>query len=143
MTFCSFRHHLIDKDVHDRYGPVVRVGPSSLSFSKLEDSEAIYGFHDDFEKGDWYESIRDPKTQEGNIFGVRSYAAHRERRKLLLGPALSSGKIAAYKPVIIKHVEELIRSISEAQNTTSSEFTNVAQVLHRFTLETLFEVNLH
>ena len=128
--------------MHKKYGAVVRTGPSSLSFSEFEAYEAIYGFHHEFEKGDWYDFVRDPWTGEGPVFGLRSYTAHRERRKQILGPALSSAKVATYKPVITQNIEALVKSLSEAREQSStSRFLNIPYILNRFTLETVFEVN--
>ncbi|MCJ1306715.1 hypothetical protein MMC25_000358 [Agyrium rufum] len=141
QAFFGGQHHLVEQKLHDEYGPVIRVGPNSLSISSLAGFEAIYGFHKSIEKGDFYAFGRDAKTHAGSIFTARSDAAHREHRKKVVGPALSTTKIASYEPVVEKHVAVLHSRISGvAGSNGQSKAFDVAPLIHRFTFDTLNDI---
>lgn len=60
--FCSFyqgQHHLVDKKLHDKYGPVVRVAPNRLLFAELSAHLAIYGTQKSMEKGPYHRMTGD------------------------------------------------------------------------------------
>ena len=119
---------------------MIRVGPSSLSFSSLAGFEAIYGYNKSVEKGEFYAFGRDGKSQSGSIFTARTDAIHRERRKKVVGPALSTTKIASYEPVVEKHVAVLISRLENASQNSESGTIDVAPLAHRFTFDTLNEI---
>ena len=141
FTFFSGEHHIVEQKLHDKLGPIIRIGPNSLSFSSLAGFEAIYGYHRSVEKGDFYSFARDGKTDAGSIFTARTDASHREHRKKVAGPALSTTKVASYEPVIEKHVSILLSRLVEASSLDiESGSVNVAPTIHRFAFDTLNEI---
>ena len=80
-TFFRGNQHLVDHELHQRYGSVVRDGPDSLLFADLDAYMAIYGFNRGFEKGDFYCMTRDPDPHKALIFSARTDDQHRKRRK--------------------------------------------------------------
>ena len=119
---------------------MIRVGPNSLSFSSLAGFEAIYGYDKSIEKGDFYAFGRDAKSQAGSIFTARTDALHRERRKKVVGPALSTTKVTSYEPVVEKHVTVLISRLDDALKASKSSTIDIAPLAHRFTFDTLNEI---
>jgi len=89
--YLSGNLHAAEQNLHQQYGPVVRTGPGSLSFSTPEAFESIYGFNHSFEKGDFYTFARDPATGASNIFSARTYAEHRDRRRKVEFVVFSKG----------------------------------------------------
>ena len=135
------KHHLNEQRLHEIYGPVIRTGPNSLSFSTLEAFEAIYGFNRSLEKGDFYDLGRDASTQTENIFSARTDAVHREYRRKVVGPAFSPGKIVPYGPVISKHLSTLLSQLAEAHSSSRDDSTvNIAPYVHRFAFNAIVEV---
>lgn len=138
----------MEQDLHAKYGPVVRIGPTSLIFSHPTAFEAIYGFNKYFEKGDFYAFARDAHAQADNVFSARTDAAHREHRRKVVGPAFQTSKIAAYEPTVAKNVSILIsrladalpRSIKHGSIAKDHPVLNIAPHVHRYTFETAIAV---
>ncbi|GKZ34633.1 hypothetical protein AbraIFM66950_004947 [Aspergillus brasiliensis] len=138
----SGKLHLSEEQLHQKYGPVVRVAPNWLSFSSLEDFDAIYGFNKSVEKGDFYAFGRSPGQREGSIFSTKSDAIHRQKKRKVLGPALSSSKVGRYEPIIEEHVAILLARLAAAQPPAVRGIAtaNVAPLISRFTLDTMLEI---
>ncbi|KAL9117443.1 MAG: hypothetical protein Q9187_006023 [Circinaria calcarea] len=140
-TYLGGKHHLVEQDLHAKYGHVIRTGPNSLGFSDLSDFNVIYGFNKAFEKGDFYSFGRDSRAKAGSIFTARSDQVHREHRRKVVGPALSTAKVATYEPVISKNVSNLTSRLTEALSVSkNSSSINVAPYIHRYTFDTLAEI---
>ncbi|RAH61296.1 cytochrome P450 pisatin demethylase [Aspergillus piperis CBS 112811] len=142
FTFVSGQLHLAEQQLHQKYGPVVRVAPNWLSFSSLEDFDAIYGFNKSVEKGDFYAFGRSPSQREASIFSTKSETIHRQKKKKVLGPALSSSKVGRYEPVIEEHVAVLLSRLEASRHPTGEGVStaNVAPLVTRFTLDTMLEI---
>lgn len=82
------KQHIVDQKLHEKYGPIVRDGPSSLRFSDLEAYKAIYGFKN-FEKTDYYILSGNPDREKFNLFQMHGEEQHRVRRKQLVVAAVS------------------------------------------------------
>ncbi|MCJ1433390.1 hypothetical protein MMC27_002750 [Xylographa pallens] len=140
-AFLSGEHHLIEQKLHQKYGTVIRTGPTSLSISSLSGFEAIYGFNKAIEKGDFYNFGRDARSGGGSIFSTRSEADHRVRRLKAVGPALTMAKIATYEPVIAKTVSLFLSKLAAIQAAAKAgSIINIAPIIHCFTFDTLVEV---
>ena len=82
--------HLTDQKLHDRYGPVVRIGPNSLLFSDLAAYQSIYGFQSKVEKGDFYALAGSPDPQKHNIFQCQTDDQHRDRARKVVSVAVGA-----------------------------------------------------
>ncbi|GIC91789.1 putative cytochrome P450 pisatin demethylase [Aspergillus udagawae] len=147
VTFFSGQQHLIEQRLHARYGRVVRVAPNWLSFSSLDDFEAIYGFNKAIEKNEFYDFGRNRGSRPESIFAAKTETSHRVKKKKVVSPALTSTRIATYKPIIEKHVEFLLArlqsrlkgSIQDGENNGTT-VVNMAPTVHHFTLDTMLEL---
>ena len=122
-------HHL-----HQRYGPVVRVGPSQVSFNSLSALRTIFGAGSPFERTSFY-SMFDVYGRP-NLFTFRPGQEHRERKKLIshmysnqtvLGPH--------YSQVVKDKVAGYIAMLEKEQSPASEIFTS----LHYFSLDAISE----
>ena len=86
--------------LHIKYGPVVRVGPSEISFASLSALRQIYGAGSGFERTDFYRMFDVYGRQ--NLFTFASAEAHARRKKIL--------HHAYSKSVILSSAGEAIRS---------------------------------
>lgn len=130
-----------EQRLHEKYGHVIRIGPNSLAFSSLSAFEAIYGFNKSLEKGSFYDFGRDGRSRGGSIFTARTDAIHAERRRKVVGPAITSSKIASYQPVISKHTSNLVLRVAQAAQPQKDAITlNLAPYIHSFTFDTLAEI---
>ncbi|RDW63956.1 hypothetical protein BP5796_10458 [Coleophoma crateriformis] len=140
FDFFAGQHHLTEAGLHKKYGPVVRIGPNSLSFSSLADFDAIYGYNRNIEKGDFY-SFGRQKASDASIFSARSDAAHKEHRKKVVGPALSTSKIITYHPVVKKNVANFLGKIARARGPGNEDGTvEISELVHAFTFDTTLEI---
>ncbi|KAH1446830.1 hypothetical protein KXX68_005450 [Aspergillus fumigatus] len=147
VAFFSGQHHLMEQRLHARYGRVVRVAPNWLSFSTLEDFEAIYGFNKAIEKDEFYDFGRDRASRPESIFAAKTETSHRVKKKKVVSPALTSTRITSYKPIIDKHVGILLTRLPsqskgplpEAKNNGTTA-VNMAPIVHQCTLDAMLEL---
>ena len=140
FIFFGGEHHLVEHQLHEKYGPVIRTGPQSLAFSSLSAFTAIYGFNSSFEKGDFYNFGRDATTQAGSIFSARTSVIHREHKRKIVGSALSTDQIKTYEPVISRNVSILLSRLARARESRqNASAVNVAEIIHRYTFDTIVE----
>ncbi|KAH7306079.1 putative cytochrome P450 pisatin demethylase [Rhexocercosporidium sp. MPI-PUGE-AT-0058] len=132
--------HIIEQNLHLQYGPIVRTGPNTLSFSTPEAFEAIYGFNHGFEKGDFYVSARDPATGTSNIFSARTHTEHRDRRRRIVGAAFSPSNIRSLSLIVAKHVQSLISQLSTASETAKNNTISIVDPIHAFTFNSMVEI---
>jgi benzoate 4-monooxygenase len=132
--------HVVEQNLHQQYGPIVRTGPETLSFSTPEAFESIYGFNHAFEKGDFYSFARDKATGASNIFSARTHAEHRDRRRKVVGAALTTSHIRSYSPIIARHVQHFLSKLSAASADAKDNVVNIAEPVHALTFNTLVEL---
>ncbi|KAB8237406.1 uncharacterized protein BDW43DRAFT_297724 [Aspergillus alliaceus] len=143
FTFLGGQHHLSEQHLHEKYGHVVRVAPNWLSFSGIQDFDAIYGFNKSVEKDDFYTFGRGNANRVPSIFSTKTDADHRQKKRKVLGPALTSAKVARYEPVVAKHVNILLSRIeteSTLRRVDKTTTVNMAPLVHRFTTDAMLEL---
>ncbi|KAL7952237.1 cytochrome P450 [Trichoderma compactum] len=102
--------HRILLDIHNRYGPVVRVSPNSLSYSHPDAAKAIRGHR----KPGQTEHEKDPvvhHVNSDNIVGTLR-PNHIELRRLL-SPGFSHKAITDQQPIFMKYVDKLFDRLGE------------------------------
>ncbi|TVY56308.1 Cytochrome P450 monooxygenase mpaDE [Lachnellula cervina] len=132
--------HVVEQELHQQHGPIVRTGPNSLSFSSPEAFESIYGFNHGIEKGDFYAFARDKGTGASNIFSARTHAEHRDRRRKVVGAALTASHVRSYSPIVAKHVQQFLSSLSTASADAKDNVLNIAEPVHAFSFNTFAEL---
>lgn len=120
--------------LHQKYGPVVRISSNEVSFNSLTALRTIYGAGSGFERTRFYSMFDVYGTK--NLFTFGPVKDHRERKKLLshiysnqniLAPSSSSliqGKVVAY-----------LRLLEREPDTACEIFTS----LHFFSFDTISE----
>ncbi|PGH35069.1 hypothetical protein GX50_02100 [[Emmonsia] crescens] len=91
--------------LHEKYGPVVQIGPNELSFSSMESIDSIYGTGTRFRKAPMYMTMGRP-----GILHLSDPAAHRERRRLL-NHAFSKQHINDMEPAFRNSVKKVVARI--------------------------------
>lgn len=99
------------REVHRKYGDVVRTGPNRLSFVRPQAYRDIYGHvkHGEkrFLKNKWYAN----NEEEPRISRVRDPHAHAEQRKALAN-AFSAKALRDQDPIFHEYVDALMDRIS-------------------------------
>lgn len=85
-------HHL---RLHERYGPLVRIGPNHISFADTEIIPTVYSIGSKFYKSDFYSlfDIKAPGGQVPTIFSVRD----EERHKAIKRPVANAYSLSSLK----------------------------------------------
>ncbi|KAJ5554375.1 hypothetical protein N7513_004334 [Penicillium frequentans] len=70
-------------DLHQKYGPIVRISPTEVAIASLPDVKEIHRVGSGFLKTEWYEQFT--QGREG-VFNMRDVKKHSQRRKLFARP---------------------------------------------------------
>ncbi|TDZ61724.1 Cytochrome P450 monooxygenase BOT4 [Colletotrichum trifolii] len=102
-------------ELHEKYGPVVRVAPNELSFSTAASWRDIYGPRKGVEplvKSDFYDG-GNFASESLSIVSERDPRKHAEMRRYLSG-AFSDRSLKSQEPLVAACVDELVGKLGEA-----------------------------
>ncbi|KAH8897433.1 cytochrome P450 [Thozetella sp. PMI_491] len=114
--------HLKSVQLHEKYGPVVRVAPNRLVFNSTAALRDIYG-NPQVRKGQAYVQLRHGKDAPANLLNTLDKEEHRKKRRII-GPVVSERSMRIFEPDMSHQVNvflgELLRSsqTAEAVNMT-------------------------
>lgn len=93
----QMNYHL---QLHEKYGPLVRLGPKHVSFSDGSLIPEIYGFGSKFTKSDFYKmfDIKTPRGPAPTTFSVRDELQHRALKRPV-GAAFSMSTMKELEPL--------------------------------------------
>ncbi|KAI1435644.1 cytochrome P450 monooxygenase-like protein [Xylaria sp. CBS 124048] len=101
---------MIERDLHKKYGDVVRIGPNELSFSTPEAYQEIHGHVSKgktrFTKTEFYEND-DPTPR---ITSARDPEVHARQRKAL-SHAFSTRSLREQEEIVMKYVDGFVRQM--------------------------------
>ncbi|KAI1289084.1 cytochrome P450 [Xylaria venustula] len=117
----SGKHHRHMRDMHAKYGHVVRVSPNELSFSTVQSYRDIYGFpapgHQHCIKSEMYDIISSGFTT-ADIATERDPAAHSQKKKHLT-PAFSARALVAQEEIIHRCLDAFVAKIGPVSQRTA------------------------
>ncbi|PWY77260.1 sterigmatocystin biosynthesis P450 monooxygenase [Aspergillus sclerotioniger CBS 115572] len=96
-------------DLHQRYGPVVRIAPDEVSISSLPEFKEIHRAGSAFLKTAWYQKTT--FDRKPGIFAMRDPKEHSARRKLLARPFAKSELRRTWEPVVKEKVHLAVSQI--------------------------------
>ncbi|KAH8773763.1 cytochrome P450 [Diaporthe sp. PMI_573] len=94
--------------LHQKYGPVVRVGPKEVDISDYKEVKKIHRHNSGFTKSSFYDVGKAPQS----LFTARDVGFHTQRRRLL-GPSFNAGALATREQVIRGHVKGAVDGIGD------------------------------
>ncbi|KAF5978572.1 phenol 2-monooxygenase [Fusarium coicis] len=94
-------------DLHQQYGPVVRIGPHEVDISDMAAVKEIHRVKDGYRKAAFYKNLV-PNTN--NLFNTLDVEFHRHHRRLLSSP-LSESSLKAVEPIVDAYVNMAIDSM--------------------------------
>ncbi|ERF69870.1 hypothetical protein EPUS_05412 [Endocarpon pusillum Z07020] len=97
------------KEMHDKYGPIVRISPYELHINDHDFYEKLYGHDGRFNKDEF--AVK-PLNAPFSAHGTTDHNLHRIRRASL-NPFFSKKKIVSLEPVLQGQVEKLSRRMEE------------------------------
>ncbi|KAF8816493.1 cytochrome P450 [Phlegmacium glaucopus] len=122
MAWISFggRAHIYYKKLHDKYGPIVRIGPNELSIINVELIPYILG-PQGMPKGPMWDGRRLLSTRGGelnhSLTGVRDLRLHAQLRKPW-NNAFQSAALVDYEDMLVKRAAQLM---TQLQNLCDDE----------------------
>ncbi|KAK1542061.1 benzoate 4-monooxygenase cytochrome P450 [Colletotrichum paranaense] len=111
-NFMSGRQPYRQLELHEKYGPVVRVAPNELSFSSASSWQDIYGVRkgvEPFIKSEFYDG-GNFAAEALSIVSERDPKKHAEMRRYL-GTAFSDRSLKSQEPMVAECVDRLIEKI--------------------------------
>ncbi|XRM40956.1 hypothetical protein ABZX51_004260 [Aspergillus tubingensis] len=108
--------------LHEKYGPVVRVGPNQLSFTSVEAQKIIYnakptdnGVNEPFDRsGSLQDAILLLLLKARHIGSPLSRAEHKKLRRRLL-PGFTSNALFEQESLLRLHVDNLLHALAQHQ----------------------------
>ncbi|KAI9723340.1 MAG: hypothetical protein M1812_001224 [Candelaria pacifica] len=114
---------------HKIYGPIVRLGPTELSFADPACIKQIYGQGTLFMKSARYEGFA---ASTPALFDMQDRALHRERRRLLTH-AFQPSNVMAVEPLIAQQVRKFLNWVSLYEGCAES--IDILQWVRMLTLD--------
>ncbi|KAI0314105.1 cytochrome P450 [Amylostereum chailletii] len=93
------------RDLHLKYGPIVRLAPNHISISEPAALEVIYAHGNRTTKTDFYDSFT---ASDPGVFNVLDRAAHSRKRKIV-SHVFAPKTVLEFEPHVKEHVTTLIR----------------------------------
>ncbi|KAK6341373.1 hypothetical protein TWF696_008451 [Orbilia brochopaga] len=121
-------------DLHQKYGPYVRIAPNTISTADLESVQKIHSTSDVYRKSEYYEKLRREVDTLPVITDLESY---RHRRRAY-GSAFSNSTLSLMEPAIRRNVDKLIRKIQQV--TEAGEKFDLLKWFHLLSLDVLGEL---
>ncbi|KAL6245801.1 hypothetical protein RBB50_006954 [Rhinocladiella similis] len=109
------------RSLHDKYGPVVRIGTNEVSISDWSVYRTIYSQKTSNKTIHFYEDTKLATNGPGNLFTFHSKEAHSARRKLQ-NPVFSQQAVLENESFIADKADVLVRRIVNSENGTADVF---------------------
>ncbi|KAF4611795.1 hypothetical protein D9613_003715 [Agrocybe pediades] len=130
--------HIYYKQLHDKYGPIVRIGPNELSVIDTNLIHSIFGMP----KGPMWDGRRILPSKNFNkqnsLTSVRDLRRHAELRKPW-NNAFKPSAIASYEEMLRVHAEQFIQKLSELCQSKSGSI-DLAMWINYFTFDFMGDV---
>ncbi|KAF6810739.1 cytochrome p450 [Colletotrichum plurivorum] len=114
----SIHEHYME--LHEKYGPLVRIGPNTVMFSDPETLKQIAAVRSAYTKGDWY-AVGRTTPGEDHLFSLRD-EEKRKQLKSKMGPGYSGLENGGFEAGIDKHVASFVDLIERKYVSTPTEF---------------------
>ncbi|KAK3113993.1 hypothetical protein LTR53_008130 [Teratosphaeriaceae sp. CCFEE 6253] len=101
--------HVLLYRLHQRYGPLVRFTPNTLSINDPEALKAIYAHGDNVQKSVFYQCFRAAPTAVSTLLATEKI--HHARKRRVMGQAFPPEAIRAFEQYVLGHVQALVDRI--------------------------------
>ncbi|KAK1675048.1 cytochrome P450 [Colletotrichum godetiae] len=128
QLYTDMRHEKLCK-LHDQYGPVLRLGPNTVSVNTTEGFQKVYSATSPIDKSPFYQSFTPGFQSSFSSMG----AAYKEK-KSILSQAFSQKKLDAMEPAFMEHIWKLCKVMK------SQSEVNLDDTLSALTVDILSDV---
>ena len=113
------------RDLHSKYGPIIRVNPYELHIADSSFYEKLYVSSASGEKRDKWEWVTKQSMAPGASFATADHFHHRSRRAAL-NPFFSKASVRRLQPVIDERVQRLVNRLRDFKDKEQVVKMNVA-----------------
>ncbi|TFY64573.1 hypothetical protein EVJ58_g2549 [Rhodofomes roseus] len=134
------KQHLYFKEMHAKYGPIVRLGPNVLSIVDTDLLPSILNMP----RGPMWDGRRisgkrgqgTAGIQKGNLMGSRNMQVHGEARKVW-NRAFTTASVKKYEPIVIRRVSQLVDELKGrcAANPSKAAEVDIAYWIDCFSFD--------
>ncbi|KJZ71063.1 hypothetical protein HIM_09535 [Hirsutella minnesotensis 3608] len=117
------------ENLHEQYGPFVRIGPSALAVNHPDAIETLFGSKSKCFKGDWYDSSNSLFV---TLHSARQKSVHGPWRRLWSG-AFGDQQLRSYEGRIVKVREKLVAKFQASAK--AKEALDVTEQFHYFNFD--------
>lgn len=110
--------HLLLYHLHQKYGPVVRFTPNTISINDPTAIKAIYGHNANVQKSEFYKCFRATSAAISTLLATEK--AHHARKRRVMGQAFSDQALKGLEQYVLAHVQSLVSKVrSQVGRTTT------------------------
>ncbi|KAI0865170.1 benzoate 4-monooxygenase cytochrome P450 [Xylaria cubensis] len=130
-------------EVHRKYGPVVRIGPNTVSFSSAEALYTIHGSRQAYPKSDFYKptSALFEGTPLFNLFSIQDIDYHASLKRRV-GVLYTKGAVQMLEPKVDDCLNLFIEKVIAQISHKKSALLDISMWVHFFALDCLGELNV-
>lgn len=115
----TLKRHILDLELHERYGPIVRIAPDNVMLSSPAASKVIYSPKGDYGKSEFYKPLGpDRHTEDRMSLLTETDSARYRLIRRVTGPLLTTTAVKKYEslcdPVLLQYVEIMSGKHGEA-----------------------------
>ena len=103
-------------ELHQKYGPVVRIAPNEIDISDPVLFKQVHRVGGGFTKDPWYQSFRTGDTRD--VFSMIDVKEHAQRRKLFAPLWTNTALHANWERAVLEKVEVAVSQIKKEAATT-------------------------
>ncbi|KAK3988391.1 cytochrome P450 [Cladorrhinum sp. PSN332] len=132
--------HILTK-IHEKYGPLVRIGPNALLVSDPDTLFHINGVRSNYPRGEWYKSIRmDPS---GNtMFTEPDTARHDARKAVVTSPYAGKSKVINFEAVVDAQLGVLVDRLAANYAGHREKALDLSRIIRYLTVDVITAVLL-
>lgn len=101
------------RELHAKYGPIVRINPRELHIQSPEFYETLYSANSKRDKWNWFMNSFGNET---SMFTTIEHVLHRQRRAAL-NPYFSPASVRKLQPIVQAKVDEYVERLRELKVT--------------------------
>ncbi|KAL8307418.1 hypothetical protein RB597_001013 [Gaeumannomyces tritici] len=145
---CAGRLLQVGKEIHDKFGPIVRVGPNEIWLNSEDAHREIYGLGSGFGKSDFYvaTALQKPKLDwrlrshySDTLDLLSEYDAQRYRQqRRLIGPVYQAANLRKFELAVDQVLDEAVTRINELDGAA----IDLKEWMHIITVECLSSIVL-
>ncbi|KAM7207839.1 Pisatin demethylase 13 [Naviculisporaceae sp. PSN 640] len=134
------QYHLYLEELHQKYGPLVRVGPSEVMFSDPDTFKRVNGARSQYTRGPFFEVLR-AQPGKDHISSTRSEQRHKELRGKM-GPGYAGQQNHGFEKSLDNVISLFIELLERKYISTDKEYRPVdfSNIASYFTMDVISEI---